>query len=156
MEEKEKAHSRRVIEGLLLAVPVGLLMESVYFVFGDLAIGKLIDMTDALWSFFLYIFMVAIAGFIVLIANYKKSKNAIQIWEPVVALVAGLFLHFLCLEHDSVVYYHLHGEFMPLADDLGYAFFIIYLGSVYCILLPTSIFLALFKTIKGILKKNEK
>ena len=60
-------------------------------------------------------------------------------------VIAAFLTHKFWEIHDSVVYYRLHGEFMPIADDMGYCFFLMLLGSIYVIWIPAVIIAVIIK-----------
>lgn len=129
---------KKILLGFLLAAIIGISFETVYFIVGDLVITGMIK-DISLISFFAYIGIVGVTAFIVMIIRNHKKKNMISALQTLTAVLAALWLHMECLRHDSVVYYRLHGEFMPVYDDLGYFFFIAYIGSIYLILVPAAI-----------------
>ncbi len=97
---------------------------------GDLVILELLKIFSV-GIFFIYILAVGVLGIIAII-RYCRHEREKKFWfMPVISVAAGCFMHYNCIIHDSVFYYHLHGEFMPPADDLGHFFFLSYLAAVY-------------------------
>ena len=129
--------------GILKAILIGLALEAIYFIVGDLVIGRFVKYS--VMVFFAYIFFACAAVLCYLVISILRADKTSKVVMAFLTLLSALFLHINCLLHDSVVYYHLHGEFMPLADDLGYFFFIWYLGLVYFIWIPASIIVLMYK-----------
>lgn len=153
--EKEKSKSKKTVLSLFLAAVAGIVFETIYWAVGDVGLGFLDDCMDNLWKynhvnfyawFFLFYYIgIAIAGIVLIISRRKKSGGMINLGTITIAIVVAVFVHFLFIEHDSVVYYQLHREFYPEVDDLGYAYFALYLGSVYPLWIVTIIITAFFK-----------
>lgn len=147
---KEKKFDIRFV----YAAIIGILFEVLYFIIGDLGVDKICDyFGKSIHPFFSYIIIVFVAVIISLYVNYDKAKDLSRVLCGVIAVLSALILHFLFLRHDSIVYYHIHGEFMPIVDDLGYFFFIAYLGAAYLVWIPVSIYFVFRK--KKIIENNK-
>lgn len=123
--------------GVLVAMVAGAIFETVYLIVGDLGIGCLIDRFGGGEMLVLgYVAIVAILGFCILTRCDISGIGFV---------IAAFLMHKFWEVHDSVVYYRLHGEFMPIADDMGYCFFLMMLGSIYVIWIPAVIIAVIIK-----------
>ncbi len=145
---------QKVIKELLqfiYAILIGLAVEAVYFAVIEYVNYYWEDPTpfDLIRVFFLiYIAAVGILVAIVISKYCKRTGNVTGTFKVLTALCAGTWLHMMILKHDTVVYYHMHGEFYPMSDDLGFFFFMTYLGLVYLIWMPEAIFFVIKNLIK--------
>ncbi|WP_026514611.1 hypothetical protein [Butyrivibrio sp. LB2008] len=138
-----------------LAIVAGVGFETIYWAVGDAGLGFLDDCLDYLWKynhvdfyswfFFIYYVGIVIAGIILILSRRKKSGGMINLVTITIAIFSAIYVHFLFIAHDSVVYYQLHREFYPEVDDLGYFYFALCLGSVYPIWILTIIIAAFLK-----------
>lgn len=164
-DEKEKSKSKKTVLSLFLAAVTGIFFEIIYWAFGDVGLGFLDDCMDYLWKysdvefyawfFLIYYIVIALAGIILIRSCRKKSGGMINLGTITIAIFAAIFVHHIFMAHDSVVYYQLHREIYPEVCDLGYAYFALYLGSVYPLWLLTIIITAFFKRYGKSGKKNE-
>ena len=123
--------------GVLVAMVAGAIYETVYLIVGDLGIGYLIERFGGGELLVLgYVAIVAIIGFCILTGCDISGISFV---------VAAFLTHKFWEIHDSVVYYRLHGNFMPIADDMGYCFFLMALGSIYIIWIPAIIIAVIIK-----------
>ena len=90
--------------------------------------------------FFLYIAAVGMLVAIVISRYCKQAESVTGSLKALVALIGGVYLHLMILDHYHVVYYQLHGRFFPMADDFGPLFFMTYLGMVYLLWIPEVLF----------------
>ena len=154
-DEKEKSKSNKTVLRLFLAAVAGIVFEIIYWAVGDVGLGFLDDCMDYLWEysdvefyawfFLIYYIVIALAGIILIRSRRKKSGGMVNLGTITIAIFAAIFVHHLFMAHDSVVYYQLHREIYPEVCDLGYAYFALYLGSVYPLWLLTIIITAFFK-----------
>jgi len=145
--------NKKVIFSAFLAFFIGWIFEIIYWTVGDVGIAYLYDF----WGdytyfyqiiFFSYITVIALIGLVLIIRCYKKEGRVINLFNLSFIVVAAFILHSFFVEHDSIVYYRLHGTFYPLANDLGYSFFELFLGSVYLIWISAIIIVLVRKKIK--------
>ncbi len=115
----------------LYAVIAGLVVEAVYFIVGDLVIGRLFDYE--VMPFYAYIFFAGVVGLSAMIYCGVHAERTSQMVKMLIAVLSAAFLHIYCLLNDTAVYNLLHAEAWSEVDDLGYVFFILYLGIVYFI-----------------------
>lgn len=128
----------------IIAVAIGFIFDVIYIAVGDLVIGKIMYFFPAV-IFFSYIIIVGVLGVkaIIKFGNHVKKKRHFLL--PVISIAAGVYTHYLCAIHDTVVYYHLHGKFMNPADDFGYYYFLHYLAAVYLLWAIVAVVFPLFK-----------
>lgn len=150
MDEKKKTAL-----SICLAVVAGVVFETFYWAVGDAGLGFIDDFFEYIWKnnhtnfyfwlFVIYYIVIARAGIKLIVSCKNKSGKMINLATIAIAIFAAINVHFLFMQHDSVVYYQLHREFYPMADDLGYFFFAVILGSVYPVWILTMIITASLK-----------
>ena len=152
-----KKESKKTFLNIILAIVSGIAFETIYWAVGDVGLGFLDDCMDSLWkhnhvNFYTYFFLIYYAGIaitgIILIKRCKKNSGEIvNLGTITIAILAALFVHYIFMKHDSVVYYQLHRTFYPETDDFGYAIFALILGSVYPLWILT-IIISAFNSLK--------
>ena len=125
------------------ALLVGMGIETGYFTVIESVTYYLPDSYFLSGLFCVYIIMAGIVIAIVINKYCQRKNSLLACLKAFVALIGGLWLHYMIMRHDSVVYYHMHGKFMPLSVDLGFYFFMLYLGVGYLIWIPEVIWLVI-------------
>ncbi|MBR6402284.1 MAG: hypothetical protein IKS48_02740 [Eubacterium sp.] len=122
---------------IILTIVAAIVFEIVYVFVEDVGIDKIVDLLDIeLFAMsdilsFLILVCVTIAGIIVLVRCKKRAGKYLNLLTFSIFTVAALVTNILFFMHETIVYYHLHGDFMPLSLDFGYAFFLLFLGIPY-------------------------
>ncbi|RKM55812.1 hypothetical protein D6853_09710 [Butyrivibrio sp. X503] len=144
MEKTKDNKRKKVISQFLLAIIIGVGFETVYIAFGDWVFGALEDYLGE-YIYYVYIIWVAAAGVLLLIRFNVRNPRILYAGLSAVAIVSGMCTEMLFFNHDTVLYYRLHGEFMPAIWDMGYGFFIVVLGVVYIPWIITVIGITIWK-----------
>ena len=121
-----------LIMSVFLAGMLGIIFEILYLYIGDIGLNALSEIIDFYKGFFsIYVLGTTVAGLLYFRWIRTRKNLLFNTLSFIVFVFSAVCTHNIFMEHDTVIYYRMHGEFMPMCWDLGYVFFMTQLGVNY-------------------------